>query len=1046
VGTGDGNSSQTQFAWKDPHPFKNVQSIGLSTWDHHVCYRNIEMMPPVEVPSFMLSGPASPSASVVSSSVSTTFTAAGLRVGAAAAGGASSPRHGGGGGGVPYGDGTDDKDNGDASSPIRGRSDSCAASWLDDFDDIADVAVVYTAAAQDAGRGHQTHKQRSWTRQPRIVEVTIRPLEEVIALASSSSPTFLTSAPADAASSDCSIAAPSATLPVVRASLSHATLLAAALPHLRERLAAAAAAHLRCAVSATPQCASRSAAVAPTTSSRESTRDIAAALGGCEYATGERPEEEAGVEDSQAAVPVPCPVESEQVVEDLDHDASAHRLGPGFGYVVVVESHEEDDEDDVTDETADEDEDDRSVHDTATVVTRALPESHEAVADQAAAATTTTTPVDANQLAAALAPLTSLVDFVIAVPATEEEAQDVRAAVIEIPTPPNGRMSVANDTVIPGVHFSPLGTNAGTPANCLPFGGAASATPSVLIEFHVHRLVLATHSPFLHHMLTSGMRESTTGRLELPAGIGGGCSPLAVAAMLHFFYAGHFPEGAPVTELLVLCERYQATAALRVIAHTALDECATADNVLCLLELAPLLGVSLTALRENESRRGGKRAGGDEGDEPLRRLFSGCLDLAAKNITAAAVVDPAAFARLPSAAVRALLAHDALAAPDEDAVLMLTLRWAGYGAQAVHTPHEHSVKALTDIEEVLPYVRFPQLTSGALAALEEEEGAGGLFAASPVLRALIAEARLVQARVRMVAATSVKGNSIDISGNDSSADVVDLTALPGAMSLASDGSSVLLALADRRAAARREPRPCFGANLAYLRDGDANGVCRFIGSKEGTSQWTNPVRGGDVAVTASSPASRFTDPEVLVSDEFTHTSFAGPVFVPRGGAAGSRESGGGGEGVEGGWWQLDLGNARRLRCNYYSMRQDGSCHFPRHWELQGSEDGDGTSEEGWTTLRKHEDDATLCAPGQWGSWAVLAPASHVPVRFLRLKLTGPTTAGGEEADAEGAGGEAWRLCLCSFEFYGLLLTHRAAEGGAEEGGTEGGGVREGVAQ
>lgn len=226
-------------------------------------------------------------------------------------------------------------------------------------------------------------------------------------------------------------------------------------------------------------------------------------------------------------------------------------------------------------------------------------------------------------------------------------------------------------------------------------------------------------------------------------------------------------------------------------------------------------------------------------------------------------------------------------------------------------------------------------------------------------------------------------------------------------------SSVSIAPTDRRAAARRDPRACFGANLVYLRDGDANGACHFIGSKGGTSQWTNPVRSKDIAVAASSPLSRFTDPEVLVSGEFAHTSFAGPVLVPRSAA--------GGGGLGGGWWRVDLGEGRRLRCNYYTMRQDGSCNFPRDWELQGSEDGEG--EDGWVTLRKHEGDATLCAPGQWGAWPVPAPASRLPVRFLRVKLTGLTAVPGEATGSEGL-----RLCVCSFEFYGLLLTRHV--GGA----------------
>ena len=62
---------------------------------------------------------------------------------------------------------------------------------------------------------------------------------------------------------------------------------------------------------------------------------------------------------------------------------------------------------------------------------------------------------------------------------------------------------------------------------------------------------------------------------------------------------------------------------------------------------------------------------------------------------------------------------------------------------------------------------------------------------------------------------------------------------------------------------------------------------------------------------------------------------------------------------------------------------DGSSCFPRHWELQGSEEG-GEDESSWITLRRHAGDATVCRPGAWGSWAVPPPGSERPVRFLRL--------------------------------------------------------------
>ena len=179
------------------------------------------------------------------------------------------------------------------------------------------------------------------------------------------------------------------------------------------------------------------------------------------------------------------------------------------------------------------------------------------------------------------------------------------------------------------------------------------------------------------------------------------------------------------------------------------------------------------------------------------------------------------------------------------------------------------------------------------------------------------------------------------------------------MAVSTDGSSVSLAMraSDRRAAARATPRASYGANLVFVREGDGAGVFGHIGRKGGASQWTNPVQSGEVVVTASSPVCRFTDPASVVSGEFARVSFAGPPS----------RTGTGNETAP--WWTVDLGARRRLRCNYYAARQDGSSCFPRHWELQGSEEG-GEDESSWITLRRHAGDATVCRPGAWGSWAV----------------------------------------------------------------------------
>lgn len=958
---GDGTSgrplgSGDHYAWQDPHPVASGvelewDAVGLSTWDSHVCYRNIEMLPPMQVPRFM--DVEKQAFAAAASAVAVAGSAPSGLLGMEGSGAESSTA-------VSVASSHLRRDA--ASTGIRG-----APSWLDEFDGIADVAVVYTSVHGEQGPGlRRTRKggnQRGlkWGREnndspadkgkgsvskfPYFVEVTARPIDEVRSMAVSPTNNITSSTSLDYGNV---VPLNAGAVPSLRPGISHATLLAAAAPLLRERFTAAAAAYAR-------------------------------------------------YHENEDAVGL---------------------AGPGVGYIVALESRTQEREEwgeDGNDDTREmmegeetvcstmEEEERRGKSVMGGVAKVASDQFLRALADEgvarhpraaAAVAAATTMPADAVQLATALAPLKSLVDFVVTVPATLEEAVAVRAAVDELEA--NEDVS----TVVPRVKYSLLHVE-GAAETCPLDSELWSSPPGslMLIEFHVHRLVLAAHSPLLHRMFTSGMREAITGRLDL----GTDFSPLAVAAMLHFFYAGDFPEGTPVTEMLVLCERYQAALALERIARVVIDECAAVDNVFYLLELAPLLGASLAAMPSEPW--GSQRSPWSDSDgavpEALTELFPACIGLAARNVMAAEAADPAAFRRLPSAAMCGLLAHEALSVPDEETVLGLFVRWAGYGTGgcpgAAQEPSPGMKRSLAEVEEALVHVRFPQLSGDALTALERGgdagvEGAARLYASSPVMQVLVAEAQLLHQATPTLASD---GNGEDANSR-----------LPGTIAL--DGCRLVsLAAVDKRAASRREPRPSYGINLVYLRDGDHNGVCRFIGSKGGASQWTNPVQSGELNVVASSPVSRSTDPEVIVSGEYTHTSFAGPEFKR-------------GEGISGGWWRVDLGKGRRLRCKYYSMRQDGSFSFPREWELQGSVDG---SAESWMTLRQHKGDVTICAPGQWGSWPVEGPASQVPVRYLRVKLTGQTT-----AKDTAPGPEAWRLCICSLELYGVLTgcSHAAA--------------------
>ncbi|XP_062227782.1 BTB/POZ domain-containing protein At2g30600 isoform X2 [Phragmites australis] len=178
--------------------------------------------------------------------------------------------------------------------------------------------------------------------------------------------------------------------------------------------------------------------------------------------------------------------------------------------------------------------------------------------------------------------------------------------------------------------------------------------------------------------------------------------------------------------------------------------------------------------------------------------------------------------------------------------------------------------------------------------------------------------------------------------------------------------------------------------LQYISDGDNNGVIYYAGTSFGKHQWMNPVLAKNITVMASSPNCRYTDPKALVSKNYQGTCFAGPCIE---------------EGKKRSWWMVDIGQDHQLMCNYYTVRQDGSTTFMRSWVLQGSMDG-----WSWTNLRVHEDDQTICQPGQFASWPIPGPPALLPFRFFRVALMGP---------AAGVS-NTWNLCICFLELYGYF--------------------------
>ena len=445
---------------------------------------------------------------------------------------------------------------------------------------------------------------------------------------------------------------------------------------------------------------------------------------------------------------------------------------------------------------------------------------------------------------------------------------------------------------------------------------------------------------------------------------------------------------------------------------------------------------------------------------PSASLLVRCVETIARNLPAVARADPAGMARITPEHLVAVLTHDALgdSVASEDDVWEHVREWC-VGRRG------------DEVREVLPHVRFPTLTTETLEQCEEwaarvRMDADGVGA----LRELVAEARA--RRIPDIglgleypedqqaddeddeddeagsagSAAAAAAAAVGVTEVMEAMDDDDEDGSPGRtergggssplsrvarMRVSPHGSSVCIAscanafgagggsVRDRRlrarlvklAATRRSPRRGHGAVLSFLCAGDGNGLFRYLGrgglgggggGVTGGGDFFNPARTGAVDVTASSPASRGgTSPTDVASDAFNRTNFAGPSRNPN-----TRE-------WEGGWWRVDLGPTKSLRCDYYAARRNGELEGqPRCWVLEGSADGTN-----WWTLRRHSGDDALATPGVWGAWPVPPPGSGRSCRYLRVRLTENTGMGGEVS--------GWRLRLSNLEFYGVLSTRKS---------------------
>ncbi|GAB4828429.1 hypothetical protein Ancab_040043 [Ancistrocladus abbreviatus] len=311
------------------------------------------------------------------------------------------------------------------------------------------------------------------------------------------------------------------------------------------------------------------------------------------------------------------------------------------------------------------------------------------------------------------------------------------------------------------------------------------------------------------------------------------------------------------------------------------------------------------------------------------------------------------FILLDEATFRGILQHPDLTVTSEERVLSAILLWGMQakdlcGWETVDQLLEYSTsevlfgQRLEYLSCLLPFVRFPLMPCELLEKLEKTN----LMKSIPVFASLVKEA--------------------------------------------TDNLEFGVASAEINQNPRFLHRKSSYRELQYICDGDNNGVLYFTGTSYGEHQWVNPVLAKRINITASSPISRFTDPKVLASRTYQGTSFTGPRIE---------------DGKNCSWWMVDIGKDHQLMCNYYTLRQDGSRAFIRHWKLQGSLDG-----MTWANLRVHQNDQMICKPGQFASWPVTGPNALLPFRFFRVILTGPTT------DTS----EPWKFCICFLELYGYF--------------------------
>ncbi|CAL1383682.1 unnamed protein product [Linum trigynum] len=444
-----------------------------------------------------------------------------------------------------------------------------------------------------------------------------------------------------------------------------------------------------------------------------------------------------------------------------------------------------------------------------------------------------------------------------------------------------------------------------------------------------HKIVVSIWSVPFAKMFTNGMSESCSSEVHLRD------VPLqAFKIMLEFMYSGDLnledttDSGTLLLQLLLLADQFGVTILYQECCKTLL-ECLSEDVVCPILQVVS--SISSCKLIE----------------ETCQRKFAMQFDYCTTASLDFVLLDEATFGNI--------IQHQDLTVTSEERVLNAILIWClqakelcGWEAVdelvAFKTLDLLFGERLQALNDLLPFVRFPLLPYNLLKRLEQSNLCKQIYIFYDLVREAIAYL------------------DFGLTNNNRLKD----------QSL------------------RFQHRRSSYKELQYICDGDSNGVLHFAGTSYGQHQWVNPVLSKRIDITASCPASRYTDPKALASRTYQGMCFTGPRIE---------------DGRVRSWWMVDIGQDHQLMCNHYTLRLDGSRAYIRSWKFQGSLDA-----KTWTDLRTHNDDQSMSKPGQFASWQITGPNALLPFRYFRVMLTGPTT------DVS----NPWNLCICFLELYGFF--------------------------